>query len=54
MDREKVVEITGEGGVAVAAFKATSICDVAGVAAAAREVKDFIDANHPGRVNNQS
>ena len=50
MDAQVGVEITSEGPVAVVAFKATSISDVEGIAAAAKQIKEFIDENHPNRI----
>ena len=50
MDKQVVVEITSEGPVAVVAFKATSISDVEGIAAAAKQITEFIDENHPNGI----
>lgn len=50
MDKQANVEITVEGPVAVVAFKATSISDVEGIAAAAKQITEFIDENHPNRI----
>jgi anti-anti-sigma factor len=48
---EKVgVEITGEGSVAVVAFKSTSISNVEGIASAAKQIKEFIEKNHPEKI----
>ncbi len=50
MDEQIGVEITVEGPVAVVAFKATSISDVEGITAAAKQITEFIDENHPNRI----
>ncbi len=50
MDKQANVEITVEGPVAVVAFKATSISDVEGITAAAKQITEFIDENHPNRI----
>jgi len=50
MDEQVGVEITVEGPVAVVAFKATSISDVEGIAAAAKQITEFIDENHPNGI----
>ena len=44
------MEITVEGPVAVVAFKATSISDAEGIAAAAKQIKDFISENRPSGI----
>jgi len=50
MDEKVGVEITSEAGVAVVAFKATSISDVEGIATASRQIKEFIQENHPSGI----
>ena len=50
MDEKVSVEITSEGSAAVAAFKSTSISDVEGIAAASKQIKEFIDENQPKRL----
>ena len=50
MDEKVGVEITREESVAVVAFKATSISDVKGVAAASKQINEFIEENHPNRI----
>lgn len=50
MDEQVGVEITVEGPVAVVAFKATSISDVEGIAAASKQITEFIDENHPNGI----
>ncbi len=50
MDEQVGVEITSEGPVAVVAFKATSISDVEGIAAASKQITEFIDENHPNGI----
>jgi len=44
------VEITSEGHAAVAAFKATSISNAEGIAAASTQIKEFIEVNRPGGI----
>jgi len=45
---EKVgAEITEENSVAVVAFKSACISDVEAIATASRQIKEFIDKNHP-------
>ena len=50
MDEKISVEITGEGRVAVVAFKATSISNADGITAATKQIKEFIEGNHPDRI----
>ena len=50
MDEKIFVEITAEGHVAVVAFKTASISNVEEVAAASKQIKEFIEANHPNRI----
>jgi len=50
MDEKVIVEITSEGGVGVAAFKATSISNVEGISAASAQIKEFIEENHPSSI----
>ena len=47
MDEKVSVEITGQGSVAVVAFKATSISNTEGITAASVQIKQFIEENHP-------
>ncbi len=48
---EKIsVEITRQNSVTVVAFKATSISDMEGIEAASKQVKEFIEENHPNRI----
>jgi len=44
------VEVTAEGPVAVVAFKATSISNSEGIAAASKQIREFIDRNRPDGV----
>ncbi len=44
------VKITSEDSVAVVAFKAASVSDVEGIAAASKRIKDFVDEKHPDRL----
>ena len=50
MDEKVGVEITAEGRAAVVAFKATSISNTEGIAAASKQIKEFIEENHPERI----
>jgi len=50
MDDKVAVEITSEGNAAVVAFKATSISNTEGIAAASKQIKKFIEDNHPGKM----
>jgi anti-sigma B factor antagonist len=50
MDEKVGIEITCEENVAVVSFKATSISDVEGITAASKQIKGFIEDNHPDRV----
>jgi anti-sigma B factor antagonist len=44
------VKISRADGVAVVAFKAASISDVEGIAAASKHIKDFVDENRPQKL----
>jgi len=44
------VEIISEGNVAVVAFKTTSISDVDAIAATSKQIKGFIEENHPDKM----
>ena len=50
MDEKVSVEITRQDSVTVVAFKATSISDMEGIEAASKQVKEFIEENHPNRI----
>jgi len=50
MDEKVVVEITGAGNAAVVAFKAASVSNTEEILAASRQIKGFIEENHPGKV----
>jgi len=50
MDEKLDVEITSEGGVAVVAFKAASISHVEGIDAASKQIKEFVEENHPKKI----
>jgi len=50
MNEKTGVEITGEGSIAVVAFKSASISDVEEIATASRQVREFIEKNRPTRV----
>ena len=50
MNKKLDVKITSEDSVAVVAFKAVSVSDVEGIAAASKRIKDFVDENHPERM----
>jgi anti-anti-sigma factor len=47
MTEEVGVEITGEGGVTVVAFRATAISGVEGIRTAAEQIQESIEENHP-------
>jgi len=44
------IKISSEDSVAVVAFKAASISDVEGIATASKQIKEFVDENHPNRL----
>ena len=44
------IKITSEDRVAVVAFKAASISDVEGIATASKQIKEFVDENHPNKL----
>jgi len=50
MDREVGVEIMSEGSAALVAFKAASISSAEEIDAASRQIKEFIEENHPRRI----
>ena len=50
MEEKVSVEITSENSVAVVAFKTASISNTEGIAAASKQIKEFIDENHPDRL----
>ena len=50
MDEKVDVEITSEENTTVVAFKAASITDVEGITAATKQIKEFIEENHPDRI----
>lgn len=50
MNEEVSVEISSEAGVAVVAFKATSISDAEGISCASAQIKKFIEENHPKKI----
>lgn len=50
MDEKVGVEITSEVNATVVAFKATSISNTEAIAAASKQIKEFIDDNHPGGI----
>ena len=50
MDEKAGVEITTQENAGVVAFKSASISDVEGIAAISRQIKEFIDQNHPSRL----
>ena len=48
---EKInVEITQEGNGAIVSFKAASISNAEGIAAALEQIKEFIEKNHPNKI----
>ena len=50
MDDKVDIEITSKGCVAVVAFKTTTVSDVEGIAAASKQIKEFIEENHPNSI----
>ena len=50
METKTVLDIAGEGNVAVASFTSTCISDVEEIANALAQVRDYIDKNQPGRM----
>lgn len=50
MDEDVSVEITGDGDAVVASFNATSISGAQGIKSASRQIRDFIDENHPRKI----
>ena len=47
---ENGVKITNKGGVAVVAFQGTSISNVEKIAAASRQINEFVAKNRPSRI----
>ncbi|MHC4070364.1 MAG: STAS domain-containing protein [Planctomycetota bacterium] len=50
MDEKVSVEITSKGSAAVVAFKSASISGVEEIAIASKQIKKFIDMNHPNKL----
>ena len=50
MNEKVTVEISSTGNAAVVAFKAASISNTEEILAASRQIREFIEKNHPGRV----
>jgi anti-sigma B factor antagonist len=50
MDKKINVEITSEGSVAVVVFKDTSISNVESIAVTSKQIKKFIEENHPNKI----
>ena len=50
MDEKVVVEITSEGSAAIVTFKSASISGVEEIAVASKQIKEFIDENHPNKL----
>jgi anti-sigma B factor antagonist len=50
MDTTAGLDIVREGNVAIASFTSTCISDVEQITNASTQVKQFIEANHPGRM----
>ena len=50
MDEKVVVEITSEGSAAIVTFKSASISGVEEIAVASKQIKKFIDENHPNKL----
>ena len=47
MEEKVDVKISHEDSIAIVAFKADSIIDVDGIATASKQIKEFVDENHP-------
>lgn len=50
MNEKTGIEITSEDGTAVVTFKSASISDVEGIAAASKQIDEFIEADKPGKI----
>lgn len=50
MGQKVAMQITSQDNVAVVRFEAASISDVEAVATASRQIKSFIDQNHPNEL----
>lgn len=50
MHEDVGVEITSEDNAVVVAFKSASVSNAEEIAAASRQVKEFIEGNHPKRI----
>ncbi len=50
MNEEINVEITSRGAVAIVSFKAVSISNTQGIAAAAKHINEYIEENYPDRI----
>jgi len=50
MDEKVSVEMTSEGSIAVVAFTSASISGVEEIAAASKQIKKFVDENHPDKL----
>jgi anti-sigma B factor antagonist len=49
-DEKNIVEITGEESAAIVAFKTASISNMEEIAAASKQIKEFIEEKHPKEV----
>ena len=47
MEEKVDVRITREDSIAIVSFKADSIIDLDGIATASKQIKEFVDENHP-------
>ena len=50
MDEKVSVEITGGQSVATVAFKSASVTDAEEIAGASKQIKEFIEKNHPNKL----
>ncbi|MHC4570449.1 MAG: STAS domain-containing protein [Planctomycetota bacterium] len=50
MDKKINVEITSEGSAAVVVFKDTSINNVESIAVTSKQIRKFIEENHPNKI----
>jgi anti-sigma B factor antagonist len=47
MEEKVDVKITREDSIAIVSFEAASIIDLDGIATASKQIKEFVDENHP-------
>ena len=49
-DKTSIVKIATEGGRATVGFRSTTVSDMEAVLAASRQIKDYIEKNHPRQI----